>query len=318
MKKKLICVLVNILILLLAYVGLEYSSYSCFIKEYGFDQNEAVKFSIFSYKKDFQKIKQFYIDKIEGKEEVEPFYTFKGKNDNGILVLGCSMAYGIGLPIEESVSYRLNKILGKTVCNAAMPGSGLQHILYLLSLSEFRNYIPKDCKYIIYFYNPDHTRRMIMLTTPIARENHFVFYKKHKDGLALKNHIFLNESYLIQKLNEIIIFDGNNRYPNWFVELWMLHYKNLFNQLKEIYPNSKLIVVKFSEMAEPSSNYFLPQDISDLIIDIPNEVGIDVLDKKSEFVYTVDNGGHPNSKYWDIVMPIIIEKIKDLEQKEEK
>lgn len=322
MKKKLFCVLVNVLLLLIAYVGLEYYCYLGFIKSYGLTEeqcsSEEFKFSLFSYKKDFEKVKSLYLQKIAGKEDVLPFYTFKGKEEKGVIVIGCSMAYGMGLPIEETIAYRLNKVLGKTVCNVAVPGSGLQHILYLLSLSEFRDYIPKDCEYVIYFYNPDHSRRMISLTTPIARENHFVFYKKHKDGLKIKEHVFLNESYLIQKLNEIMLFNGANSYPKWFVKLWKRHFRILFTQLKEIYPNSKLVVVKFSNMGEPEKDYFLPKDIPVLIINIPNETGIDVLSQESELVYTVDKGGHPNSLYWDIVMPIIVEKIKSLEQKEEK
>lgn len=297
MKKKFICILVNIFLLLVVYVGLEYFCYLGFINAYGLPDmdksefSEMEKFRIFSYKKDFVKVKQFYLDKINGVQDVFPFYTFKGEGNKNILVLGCSMAYGAGLSIEETISYRLNKILGSTVINSAIPGGGLQHIIYLLSLPEYRNFISKDCKYIIYFYNPDHTRRMISLTTPFVRENHFVFYKKNKDGLALKKHVFLNESYLIQKLYDITFFSGNNYRPKWFIGLWNRHFQNLFNQFREIYPNSKLIIVKFSRMMETEEHQYLPKGVADLVIDIPSETGIDVMTPENELVYTVDRGG---------------------------
>jgi hypothetical protein len=62
---------------------------------------------------------------------------------NSIVIFGCSIVFGIGLPKEETISYKLEKLLNQPVINLGVPGSGPTYTLHNSQLI-FKNFgIPK-------------------------------------------------------------------------------------------------------------------------------------------------------------------------------
>lgn len=68
------------------------------------------------------------------------YRTLEFENINwpeSIVLFGCSMAFGTGLTEEETVSYKLSKLLGKTVVNLGVPASSILYSVYnQLALKE--------------------------------------------------------------------------------------------------------------------------------------------------------------------------------------
>jgi hypothetical protein len=58
---------------------------------------------------------------------------------NSVVIFGCSIVFGIGLPEEETISYKLEKLLNRPVINLGVPGSGPTYALHNSQLF-FKNF----------------------------------------------------------------------------------------------------------------------------------------------------------------------------------
>lgn len=67
--------------------------------------------------------------------------------DNYVVSLGCSFTVGVGLPVEETYSYRISKLLGMDLVNAGVMGGG--NDLILANLYTLLANAPKPPKMII-------------------------------------------------------------------------------------------------------------------------------------------------------------------------
>ncbi|HIS87952.1 TPA: hypothetical protein IAA87_00805 [Candidatus Avigastranaerophilus faecigallinarum] len=234
----------------------------------------------------------------------------KQNKNKSIVVFGCSMAYGVGIRDNQTVSYKLSEKIGSTVYNMAIPAGGLNQILYILQKTNIKEYLKKEPEYFIYFYNPDHIRRIFVRCTPTAIEPQFVVYKKEKDKLIYKEHFFRENVWLYSFFNDEI----SNLWGNDFLEFitnvqkdYFFCYLDAINaQIKKLYPNSKFVIAKFS-------NDKIDIDLIGQynIIDIPKLTGVDVMLNTPENIkkYNADEQFHPNEYYWDLISPVLIDKL---------
>lgn len=298
MKKYIKIIIINILILITFFCIIEFLCYKEVCRRFYWDTSGT---SFFHYN---QKSDNFSLDYyISGLSDTK-FKVFKSASPLGgsIVVTGCSMAYGESLDDEQTVSYKLSKLMNKTVYNYAIVGGGLNHILYMLEKNELKNYIDDDVEYFLYFYNPDHLRRIFIRCC-----SKFIFYEKKKNGLQIKNDLFLENFWSYILLHDEIRFNTipvmNRRAENYF----LLYLSEIESKIKALYPNAKFVIVKFSDRG-------LNTDISKMynVIDIPKLTNIDVMSNEEESIkkYNIDDAYHPNENYWNEVLPVLIEELR--------
>ena len=192
------------------------------------------------------------------------------------------MAYGVGIRDNQTVSYKLSEKIGSTVYNMAIPAGGLNQILYILQKTNIKEYLKKEPEYFIYFYNPDHIRRIFVRCTPTAIEPQFVVYKKEKDKLIYKEHFFRENVWLYSFFNDEI----SNLWGNDFLEFITNVQKDyFFCYLDAINAQIKKYIPKLTGV--------------DVMLNTPENI------KK----YNADEQFHPNEYYWDLISPVLIDKL---------
>ncbi len=176
-----------------------------------------------------------------------------------------------------------------------------------MSLNELKNFIKKEPELILYFYQPDHIRRMHIRCTPTEKEYPYVFYKPSgSNGISLKQ----KEISYFDELYMIMIIKNNLIPINRSKKLFSLYISEIQKKIKEIWPNCKFVVVEFSHLYEYEEEIFSK---TNGIINIPELTNIDVMLNNKENIekYNADNGFHPNEYYWDTVVPVMVDEIKE-------
>jgi hypothetical protein len=88
---------------------------------------------------------RYLTKEVEYKVNSSGFRTTEFKNidwQNSIVLFGCSCTFGIGLAEDETIAYKLEKLLGKPVINLAVPGGSNTVILNIMSLLREKFPIP--------------------------------------------------------------------------------------------------------------------------------------------------------------------------------
>ncbi len=122
MNKKFIIITINLLLIFIVFIAIDFFSYFLLKKIYLADYTK-YKFLKFYPNID---VYENALARFDG-SHTEKFkvYNFESKDNKSILVFGCSMIYGMGLKKDsETFSYKLSKILNKTVYNLGWPGGG--------------------------------------------------------------------------------------------------------------------------------------------------------------------------------------------------
>ena len=312
---KFFLILVVNLIFIFILIGLfNYYVYYRELKSIGFNSYEIFSNYIYFLKRDISENNRFN-NMIEpdsvGKENIEDKFRKvenRTSDKQPIILFGCSFVYGSGLNDNETLSFELAAKTGRPVYNRAKNGWGVQHMLYQLKNEEFYNIIPKP-QYIIYVYFDGHLTRMSQPITVSMPNCYYVFYNEKNKNYYLKRRTFFTDKIIFQHFlaNQL---DWNflnkiNGYNN-------KQYNRLFNYILE----SK----KEAEKHWDNDVQFVVLMYSEINDDIKNrlkETGIEVISKEdfkidvNDEEYTISkNNTHPNAKAWDIIIPIIIDKLK--------
>ncbi len=316
MKRTIFIITLNIIFFIFIIFLIEFISYKRLLKIYPIE-NSKFKFLNF-YKQDNPDN-----DLSERLEPSTPYteYKFKyfdqnytntppthKKNTQAIIVFGCSMAYGVELNENQTFSYKISKELKRPVYNFAYPAGGLNQIYYILKNNKFKNAINKEPEYILYFYNPDHIRRMVMRCTPTNKPFPGVFYKLSHQNLLLKQNRILENSYLYSLLTHNHTIFCIDNYCAELEKLFSAYLSSINKEIKTLFPNSKFVIIKFSSLFDFENNVLRNYNV----IDIPELTKINVMNENTQKQWCIDDGFHPNEKYWDKVIPVIINELQKL------
>ncbi len=307
-RKLLNIILINISFLIIFLFIIEFLSYKILLKRYPCKDSN---FWLYNYCCDKNDIERRFLDSHPLKfKTFQIFSSSKNIPYKSIVVFGCSMAYGYNLKDHQTISYKLSEKLGCKVYNLAVPAGGLNQILYILQRFDITEYIKEEPEYFIYFYNPDHLRRMFMKCTTTMKEPQFVFYEKRNGKLLLQKNLLIQNTWFYALVHDEIRFCIKNRFSkileNKAKDYFLLYLSTIQSKIKELYPNSKFIIVKFS-----SDNFDIALKEKYSVIDIPQITGIDVMLNTPENIekYNIDSGFHPNEYYWNLILPVLVDKL---------
>lgn len=302
MKKYIKIIIINILILITLFCIIEFLCYKEVCRRFQWTADTSYlklwnETGFHNYHSYFKKNLALFTDEPK-------IFSKNSKSKGSIIITGCSMAYGNGLDDTQTVSYKLSEILNKTVYNMAIRGGGVNQILYMLDNSIIKNYVKEEPKYFIYFYNPDHLRRIF-----VRLRDPYIIYKKNGNKLELKNNIFIENFWAYNLLHDEIRFGTISVLNRYAEDYFLLYLSEIEAKIKALYPNTKFVIVKFSYDE-------LNTDISKIydVIDIPKLTNIDVMLNEEENIkkYSVDNNFHPNENYWNEVVPVLLKELRKI------
>ena len=239
-------------------------------------------------------------------------------NKSGILLFGCSFAYGAQLEDNETLSYYLSKYSKRPVYNRAFSGWGIQGMLYQLNLPDFiaslkYNITPdstiepdyNNIDYVIYVFIGDHARRQLIPCCYF--DNKFLFYNqdKNKENLIRKGELsnLYWHSYILRKSYRNRI--SNIFYDDKSVDLFYRHLKASGDKIKELFPQAKFTVLAFdgNDFMKKVEDKLNDENIS--ILYLSDLSDIDFYSGE----YVIPDFEHPTGKSWDVISKLLIEKL---------
>lgn len=230
------------------------------------------------------------------------------KPDKSILVLGCSFANGTILPDDKNFSGKLHNITGRSVYNRAMPGWGISEAIILLKNGLSTEI--KDPEYIIYVYMDDHLLRLYTTCNPLFSDNtEFFKYDKNKnlikkEGLSLQ---YLH-SYILRCLYRKLYYSGKIASYEEKNEFLLKHIILLNNLIKEFFPQSKFIILSYSNENNSTlkniKNEINENNIKLIFLSDLTNINFDSYEYQNS-----KYDPHPNEKAWETITPLFVKKL---------
>ena len=251
-----------------------------------------------------------HLELIENKpENFAPASVYKGTEDNSIVLLGCSYAFGAGLPQEDKPSSQLAKYLKRTVYNKGICGVGTSSALYILSQDKIKKEIPK-AKYFIYIFLIDHLRRNVVIMPNHIYNNFSAKYVLDKNN-NLK-FIKLNKlQYFLYSLYTYRLYEEGKRFKREENDyaLFSAIIGKLSETIKTKYPEAELIILFYDDNFDNSDTKNIKHNkkLDDickknkikLIYTSDLKCGKDILNRK----YLSYDKIHPSKEAWEHIIP---------------
>ncbi len=262
-------------------------------------------------------VKQFFLNLNYFPDEDKQFGRFPvgvEYKKPPIVLFGCSFAFGFELQKEQSFHYKLSNLTKRPVYNRACSGWGIQQMLYQVRMQDFYSKVPEP-EYVMYMMIADHFRRLYVLnflSGQLLFEQRNLRYKL-KDGNLVQ--ITDKNKYLNILKRLYITSELHNFYVNNFI-LSKYNYKNYFNfalehfiesrnEMQKHWKNSKYVVILYQDFYKSDEFIKMLQNNGFKVLFIPSMTDVNLRAKE----YNISDGCHPNEKAWDLLTPLVINKL---------
>ncbi len=237
-----------------------------------------------------------------------------------VVVFGDSFAHGQYLKYNQNFSYKLSRLLKRTVYNRAIPGAGVQHMYYQVSDKDaekfYKDVPPADT--VFYIMINDHYLRMSIFSDfEVSSTNFHLRYRIKNNKLVKDNYNnpllnFFKSSYIIKFINlKYLNFVIGKRFMSERLTNKMLMF---FTETKKILEQKWNKKINFIVILYDNNDIFykklLKQKLEDngftviVISDLTNE------NLNSE-TYIMQDNGHPTEAAWDLLTPEIVYELKN-------
>ena len=320
-NKFLLIIIVNFILLLAFYSVLEYFAYRSDCYVYNKKNSEAnlkiypmPKFTLINAK-DSTSIDYFKTDELLQGSKKPVGLKF---DKRPIVLFGCSYTYGENLKDNEVFSYKLSEYTKRPVYNYAFSAFGIQHMMYILGLKDFKKHIKNEPAYVIYTFIPDHVRRLYLKAYGERNFGPYLRYYLAKNG-ELKEYpryyAPLSYSYIGKKIltnsSDLRTCDVQNGNDDNF-DFMKKHFEQAKVQLEKIYPNTKFVILIYEDNNWYQNSWYLVTDRWEelekegfIVIKTSNLVGRRFY-KPEDLTY---DSVHPSAKAWDLVVPKLVKRL---------
>ena len=238
------------------------------------------------------------------------------KNSSGIVIFGGSYAYGLYLNYNQTISYKLAHQLKRTVYNRAISGGGFQHMYFQtvdFGRKDFFNDIP-NLDTVIYIMINDHYNRMKQnyFSVLLPYMIHTYSYKNGKFKLNDNKIInFLKSSYTVKNLSILYLrsYFNNPKNAEKITDMTVKYFEETKNALEKHYGKKiKFYVILYETLNVPYKNLLTKklEDKGFIVISTKELTNEDLTQPK----YLMKDNNHPKEAAWDLLTPLIAEKIK--------
>lgn len=230
-----------------------------------------------------------------------------------IILFGCSFVFGYGLSNNDTFSHKLSLFSKRPVYNRAMPGWGLQHMLYQLKREDFYNEV-KPPEYVIYTFIPDHINRLYRYQYPPPNNYILLRYKITEKGFEEIQPFFrpLWSLYTVNYVqswieNDILTAKSNTKNNYDFFCLMMEECKKL---IMLHYPKAKIVILMYKEYPYMENDYaYLREKLTQDGFTVINTSELLKNDSLYGDKYKAPDQCHPSGLAWDLIVPALIKKL---------
>lgn len=305
--KKLKLIFINLLLILLI---LFISELILNIKEYRNGKNiKPVEMLKNPYRDDFLFImNRYYLDFENAFEIREPFII---KNAPVTLFMGCSFTYGMHLDEKRLPHIIYGKISKHSSYNWGRPATSPREMLSILRYNIYELPRKDNVKYVIYTYIQDHKRRLYddmckyeydfkEKNNKLIKRNFIPYFEQLKTTRAIKQWIY----------SDVKVSECSDETQNFFA----LYIKEIYDEISKKYSygnkKTKLIILIYDEDNCDRNWQKRAEEYSDNIKVIKISDLLNFNYKQKEWF--IDESGHPNEKFWEILMPKLCKKLRKL------
>ena len=262
-------------------------------------------------------------DIFKGRKPVGLEYCKMNKNCSyppPIIIFGDSFAHGQYLKFNQNFSYKLSQTLKRPVYNRAIPGSGVQHMFYQVSdkddTSFYEEVQPSDT--VFYILIDDHYLRMSILSDfDTVQGNIHLRYTKNRRGELVKDNyknVLLNiikSSPTIKAINLKYLdnYIKNPKNADKLTDMLLLYFIQTRKILENKWNKKIKFIVIFYDNRKINHKEILRKKLEE-----NNFIVLDTSELTSEDLnseeYLMQDNLHPKEKAWDLLTPIIINKLK--------
>lgn len=233
--------------------------------------------------------------------------SFIKNSEKSILLLGCSYTFGSNLEPNQSFSYYLSNLTGRTVYNLGVEGGGIQHMLYLTEDKDFTHKY-KDVDLIIYTFIFDHIKRnnRFFNSSVFSPVCNFRMVKQGDEYVKANEwYAFLSKIFLFRYfLDGIAAIKNLDNYYQENCDSFVDMLNHTKRNLKTMYPDAKFVFLFFQAEKTESLTKNLDKDI--YIFSTKEFDKIDL--NRPEYRHGED--WHPTEKVWQDFVPLFVEKLK--------
>lgn len=255
--------------------------------------------------------------------------SFIGKefsNKTGILLLGDSYTYGLGLKKNETFGYQLSKYMKKTVYTWGWCTEGIEYSLLQLKNKKNIDIVKKENKksldYVIYTYTYNQPIRLVLPNRQyryfwlrkfgLLNSQKYSSFDRLYSVLTLKNKLFINS-----------LKKGN--YENNLHSFILREIRAIYNEVLKNFPEAKFVVLLYSDSPEviKKKNLYINSTEENIlnskrwkelekdgIIVITTE---ELLGRKMRSNEIIENERtvtiHPNKKAWEKIVPKLCQRL---------
>ncbi len=260
-----------------------------------FDENQSVHFA--------KDVPHSFVD-------IDNSRSFEKNSNKSILLLGCSYTYGANLNPNQTFSYYLSEITGRTVYNLGVCGGSVQQALYLTSQENFAKKYP-NVDLVIYTFISDHINRnndFLKCQVYLPYCNFRLVKKGDEFVQASEWYAFPSKIYIFRFLLESLTAIKNsplgykqNCYN--FVEMM----NKTRDNIKKNYPDAKIVFLFYHCKEEPILVQNFSKDI--YLISTSSFENLDLDNLK----YRHGEDWHPSEQVWKDVVPRLVKKLEEID-----
>lgn len=223
-----------------------------------------------------------------------------------LMIFGCSIAFGEGLPIKETLAYKLQKKTNFQVYNYAQPGESTSFALARIHDESFNEEVPQKNGHLLFIATSFHIFRNYPLYSRFWSK-YSPYYELKKDGSIIrkgfqnthfKNRIMLynaiRDSQFSHILERFIPWDGQFVSTDYLINLYTKSLKEIEKEYLKYFDGNFTVVL------------ITKDEISNQIAEKLKELKISFIhfDFQSQGVCHCDS--HPDSKATDDIVNKII------------
>ena len=239
------------------------------------------------------------------------------KNKTPIVVFGCSFAYGQYLNFNQTFSYKLAHILKRPVYNRAISGGGFQFMYFQVvdfGNKHFFNDIP-NTDTAIYILVDDHYKRLMRNYFYVLSPWPLMTYSYKNGKFKINNNRFINffKSIYISKYLNLVYTDNyinNPKHSEILTDMIVRYFELTKEKLEEHYNKPINFYIILYESWDISYKELLIKKLKNkgFIVITTSELTNEDLNSPK---YMMQDNLHPTEAAWDLLTPLIAQKIKE-------
>lgn len=235
--------------------------------------------------------------------------SFIKNSEKSILLLGCSYTFGSNLEANQSFSYYLSNLTGRTVYNLAVEGGGIQQALYLTDDKDFSNKY-KNVDLIIYTFISDHINRNnrflnSSVFSPVCNfrmVKHGDKYVKANEWYAFPSKFFLFRYFL----DGVVAIKNSDKFYQENCDSFVDMVNHTKRNLKKNYPDAKFVFLFFQTDKSVDLTKNFDKDIYVLSTNDFDEIDL----TRPEYRHGED--WHPTEKVWQDLVPVLKSRLNKI------